>query len=143
MDIRSSCSKPAQLIMVVLFASIIPLCQLSAQSKPWLVPKEYINLNNPMADNQAAIKEGRTLYTANCAPCHGGKGKGDGPAAAALNPKPADHSSIIMLRETDGDIFYKISEGRTPMPQYKSAFTEKQRWELVAYIRTLSKGSKH
>jgi mono/diheme cytochrome c family protein len=130
------------LIIGVLLISIISSQQLLAQSKTWTVPKEYTNLTNPMSGDQAALKEGKVLYTANCTPCHGDKGKGDGPAAAALKPKPADHSSSAMLQETDGNIFYKISEGRTPMPQYKSTLTEKQRWELVAYIRTLSNGAK-
>ena len=88
------------------------------------------------------MKEGGAIYTANCTPCHGTKGRGDGPAAAALDPKPADHTSAVMRSETDGSLFYKISEGRKPMPQYKTTFTEKQRWELVDYIRTLNKTAK-
>ena len=34
--------------------------------------------------------DGREMFTSYCAPCHGKSGKGDGPAASALNPKPAD-----------------------------------------------------
>ena len=34
--------------------------------------------------------EGQAIYSANCAQCHGSTGKGDGPWAAALDPKPAD-----------------------------------------------------
>jgi mono/diheme cytochrome c family protein len=35
---------------------------------------------------------GRTLYAANCASCHGPRGKGDGPGAASLVPRPSDLS---------------------------------------------------
>ena len=113
-----------------------------AQSKPWPVPAQASSTKSPLANDAATIKEGMTVYQSFCSPCHGNKGKGDGVAAAALTIKPADHTSAAMLNETDGSLFYKISEGRTPMPQYKTALTETQRWELVAFIRTLNKGSK-
>ncbi|PWT99338.1 MAG: cytochrome c class I [Bacteroidetes bacterium] len=116
--------------------------KLSAQSKPWAVPKEYTSLSNPTGNNPQAVKDGKTLYTTYCTPCHGDKGKGDGAAAASLTPKPADHSSPAMLNETDGNLYYKISEGRMPMPTYKNVLTDAQRWELVVYIRTLCKASK-
>lgn len=115
---------------------------LKAQSKPWPVPAVSKDLKNPQKENPAALKDGKTLYGMYCAPCHGDKGKGDGPAAAALTPKPADHTSSALLAETDGSLFYKISEGRTPMPQFKTSLSETQRWELVTYIRSLSKSSK-
>ena len=38
-------------------------------------------------------KKGAELYKANCASCHGDGGKGDGLAAAALNPKPRNFSA--------------------------------------------------
>ncbi|PWT70664.1 MAG: cytochrome c class I [Bacteroidetes bacterium] len=122
--------------------SLVCIGRSMAQSKPWTVPKEYASLTNPNTNNQQEIKEGKTLYTAYCTPCHGDKGKGDGVAAASLTPKPADHSSPTMINETDGNLFYKITEGRTPMPQFKTTLTEKQRWELVLYIRTLCKTAK-
>ena len=113
-----------------------------AQNKPWPVPKEYMAMKSASPASSNEVNDGKTLYMANCSPCHGVKGKGDGAAAASLASKPADHTSAIMLNETDGSIFYKITEGRAPMPPYKNAFTEKQRWELVAYIRTLCKTTK-
>jgi mono/diheme cytochrome c family protein len=115
---------------------------VKAQSKPWVAPNDFTSLKNPSAGDPQSVTEGKKIYSSYCTPCHGDKGRGDGVAAAALNPKPADHSSVAMLNETDGTIFYKISEGRTPMPQYKGALTDKQRWQLVAYIRTLYKSGK-
>jgi len=110
-----------------------------AQSKPWIAPAAAQSVKSTITADAAAIKAGKTLYTTNCAPCHGDKGKGDGPAAASLTPKPADHTSALMLKETDGTLFWKISEGRTPMPQYKKILTDVQRWQLIAFIRTLNK----
>lgn len=120
---------------------LLPALCLQAQNQ-WNAPKETDNLKNPFANNPAAVSEGKQLYIANCAPCHGTKGKGDGPAAVSLNPKPADHSSDAVQRESDGSIFWKIGEGHNPMPPYKQSLTEAQRWKLVCYIRTLAKNPK-
>ena len=110
-----------------------------AQNSPWIAPKESDNIKNPLAGNTAVLGDAKTLYTGNCGPCHGDKGRGDGPAAAGLNPKPADHSSVAVQNESDGALFWKLTQGRAPMPGYKKIFTDEQRWELIDYIRTLAK----
>jgi len=40
---------------------------------------------------------------------------------------------------SDGSLYWMISTGHTPMPSYKTALANKQKWELVNYIRTLAK----
>ncbi len=109
------------------------------QSKPWVAPKDAESVANPVAANPAMLKDVRKLYVSTCAPCHGEKGKGDGPAAVALNPKPADHTSVAVQRQTDGALFWMISTGRNSMPAYKAVLTETQRWQLIDYIRTFAK----
>ncbi len=123
------------LITVLLLISV----ESFAQSVPWVVPKDAASVKNPMAASAAVLSDAKTLYTGNCAPCHGDKGKGDGPAASGLTPKPADHSSALIQSEPDGSLFWKLSEGRNPMPGYRKIFTDQQRWELICYIRTLAK----
>ncbi len=115
-----------------------------AQSVSWTVPKAAISVQNPLPKDAATIKNGNTLYKAYCSPCHGDKGKGDGPASASLNPKPADHTSEMVQAESDGTLFYKISEGHehTAMPPFKAVLSADQRWAVVNYIRTLSKKQK-
>jgi mono/diheme cytochrome c family protein len=112
---------------------------LGQKTTAWTVPPAYINLKNPTVADSATLKNAKVLYIKYCAPCHGVTGKGDGPANASLNPNPANHTSILMLNETDGALWYKITTGRNPMPENKSILTEKERWELVTYIRTLAK----
>jgi mono/diheme cytochrome c family protein len=114
----------------------------SAQNTPWAAPKESDNLKNPLAGNSSVLPEAKALYIANCGPCHGDKGRGDGPAASGLNPKPADHSSVAIQNESDGALFWKLAEGRAPMPGYKKIFSDQQRWELINYIRTLARTPK-
>jgi mono/diheme cytochrome c family protein len=108
----------------------------------WKAPADQKNVKNPLADkknDKAVLAEGKKLAETNCATCHGPEGKGNGPAAAALPPpKPADWTSSRVASETDGEIFWKISNGRGAMPPWKH-LPEKDRWTLVDYIRSLQK----
>ena len=128
-------------IIAILIALLFSNYFTYAQSNPWPVPKGGENLRNPEPRDAASIKNGRTIYVAYCAPCHGNKGKGDGPASASLNPKPADHTSDAVQAESDGTLYYKISEGHghTAMPPFKSVLSVDQRWAVINYIRTLGK----
>jgi len=129
-------------LSIVLMIFILFSLNAFAQSPPWIVPKIAENVKNPLAGDAASLADGKTLYIANCGPCHGEKGRGDGLASQGLNPKPADHTSVLVQSQTDGAIFWKLSEGRAPMPGYKKIFSEQQRWGLVNYIRTLAKSKK-
>jgi len=106
---------------------------------PWKAPASALGVKNPVAATAANLASAKTLYTTMCSPCHGPKGKGDGPAAAALNPKPADHTSKAIQAETDGSLYWKLTNGRGAMQAYKGQLTDVQRWSLVNYIRTLKK----
>ncbi|MDQ6903980.1 MAG: cytochrome c [Bacteroidota bacterium] len=129
--------KTIALIIVILFTSHPG----HAQSNSWPIPKGGENLKNPEPKDAASIKNGRTLYISYCAPCHGNKGKGDGPASASLNPKPADHTSTAVQAESDGTLYYKISEGHghTAMPPFKAVLSVDQRWAVINFIRTLAR----
>ena len=133
--------KSVYFIITLLLFSLV-YSRSFAQQTTWVTPNAAKKVKNPLAGNKSVLAAGKTLYVANCAPCHGTKGKGDGPASAALNPKPADHSSARVQSETDGSLYWKLSTGRNPMPSYKTILTDNQRWELVNYIRTLAKGVK-
>lgn len=99
----------------------------------WKAPADAKAVKNPVKGVGNAAKNIET----NCVTCHGPKGKGDGAAAAALPPpKPADWTSAKVQSETDGELFWKISNGRGAMPPWKH-LPEKDRWEIVNYIRTL------
>ena len=100
----------------------------------WKAPADAKNTKNPVKGVGGAKKSVET----NCVSCHGASGKGDGPAAAALQPKPADWTSAKIAKETDGELFWKISNGRGPMPPWKH-LPDQERWEIVNYIRTLQK----
>jgi mono/diheme cytochrome c family protein len=99
-------------------------------------------LKNPLPVNAATLAAGKALYADKCAECHGDKGDGKGPEAGMYAVPPSDFSDPHMMSEmTDGEIFWKITEGRRPMPSFKKQFTDEQRWQLVNYLRTFSKSA--
>jgi len=86
------------------------------------------------------IADGARLYAASCASCHGARGMGDGPAGAALNPKPpAIGSSKVMHDVAPAMMFRKISVGvaGTAMAGFAPTLTVEQRWNIVMYLSSL------
>jgi hypothetical protein len=57
--------------------------------------------------------------------------RGDGSNAADLERKPTNLTQPALLAQGDGALFWKISEGRKPMPAYSRKLSEEQRWKLV------------
>ena len=105
---------------------------------PWVVPAEERARTNPLPVDNQAVAAGEKLAKVNCQPCHGKRFKGDGPAAAALNPKPADWTSPRVQDQTDGELFWKISNGRGAMPPWKAQLSDKERWALIRFIRSVA-----
>jgi len=96
-------------------------------------------LTNPVPGDERSLRSGAALYAENCARCHGISGHGDGPDAALLNPKPFDLTVHAGLHP-DYQLFDWITNGipGTAMPAWKGQLDDRQRWDLVNYLRTLS-----
>jgi len=112
--------------------------EVVAQST-WKAPKDADELVNPFRDDADAAKKGKKTFTQMCVICHGAKGKGDGIAGVSLDPKPGNFTTKTIQGQTDGAIFWKLTNGKAPMASYKEILTETQRWEIVNYIRTFKK----
>ncbi len=110
--------------------------RISAQN--WQAPADAARLQNPVKPTNESIQNGQQIYGRLCVACHGIHGDGQGPAAAGLNPKPADFHSKAFQSQTDGEIFWKLSKGRGAMAGYENMLSEKDRWDLVNYLRDLS-----
>ena len=129
-------------ILVILIAGLIATgftIKLNDQ-KPWPVPDAAKNKKNPVASNAESVAAGKTLWSTHCKSCHGAKGLGDGTKAAQLKTEPGDFSKATTQSQTDGSLFYKLSEGRDDMPSFKKKIAdEDDRWSLVNFIRSLKK----
>lgn len=93
-------------------------------------PPSSAHLKNPYAGQQAAVAAGSRLYGTNCSSCHGTHGQGTG-AMPALAQGPTQSAS-------DGEVFWFITTGASDkgMPSW-STLPERQRWQLVAYLKSL------
>ena len=86
---------------------------------------------------EPSLDNGAGLYRTNCASCHGLSGRGDGPAAASIQPPPANFSDTAVLAATTPlDLYRKITLGvpGTVMPAWGGTLTREQRWDLVAHL---------
>jgi len=106
---------------------------------PWIVPEAAKQVPNPLKPSQADLPGARRLYEDKCAECHGDSGKGDGSQGKMYDPLPMNFTDAAKMNPiTDGELFYKITEGHRPMPGFKKRYTDEQRWQLVLFIRSLA-----
>lgn len=104
----------------------------------WSAPTVAAGRQNPIPSTTVSIYRGKNLFQANCVSCHGTSARGDGPLAKALTPKPAD---LVAMAPThpDGGLAWKIAEGRGAMPGWKQSLSEKEIWNVVNFLKSLSK----
>jgi high-affinity iron transporter len=87
-----------------------------------------------------SLERGRQVYQATCASCHGVTGRGDGPQAAGLTPKPANLADPDSLwRVSPLDFYRRITVGTagTAMPPYEHALSAEDRWAVALYASVL------
>lgn len=106
----------------------------------WEVPEDVANKKNPRSGDPASVGRGEALFQTNCSSCHGSNGRGDGSIGRLLNPKPGDlvQSSVL---HNDGEMAWKISNGRGAMPAWKNILSAEDIWDIVNYIKHISKGN--
>lgn len=111
------------------------------QSSDWVAPANVAKRPNPFMSDTSAPEKGKKIYEKLCVTCHGNTGKGDGPTAKTLDPKPADHTSEAFQSQGDGAIYWKLSTGRGVMPAFQELLSKTERWQLTAYIRSLGENN--
>lgn len=90
--------------------------------------------------------DGPSIYASHCSPCHGAAGKGDGPASAALNPKPRDHTDGSYMNALSYEhLFTVIKKGGASvkrsslMPAWGGQLSDEEIRKLIAHVRTLAR----
>ena len=129
-----------KLVFIFLLGLIAVVIYLGVrQQGPWRVPEAAKARKNPLSASPDSIDSIKPAYREHCAECHGESGKGDGTKAIRYRPRPTDFTDATHLNAaSDGELFYKISEGRRPMPGFSNRLPEEQRWQLVLLIRTFA-----
>jgi len=93
-----------------------------------------------------SAEETATFFRELCSVCHGATGKGDGPSAQGLEPKPADFTNCKAMAKDSDEVLFKIIKGggqsagrSTVMPAWGDSLSDQQIRALVKFIRGLCK----
>jgi mono/diheme cytochrome c family protein len=108
-------------------------------TEKWTAPAAEARKKNPVAVSESSLAAGQKIYVKRCVACHGKTGNGDGPDAADLGIDPAKLSDPLIREETDGELFWKITVGKKPMPNYGSRLSPTDRWNVINYLRSLAR----
>ncbi len=86
------------------------------------------------------LARGKMIFEQNCLSCHGAGGKGDGPQAASLNPRPVAIGSSGTMHDKTPALMYRIVSvgvAGTPMVAWANALNPDDRWAVVSYVNSL------
>jgi len=147
-------------IVIILALGIFFLSNIDIAYKNKMVPAQYepvkptkeitlqkgilspgVNLEKTGFPNAELVASGKELFKTNCAACHGETGNGDGPGAAALNPKPRN------FHQKDGwkngrnlsQIFKTLAEGIPSSPMVAYDFLSiSDRISIIHFVRTFA-----
>lgn len=129
-------------LIIISIASLTLFCLQSFAQDAWIIPEKYVYKVNPTLEADFLLL-GKELYTTYCKSCHGKEGYGDGIKSSKMGVEICDFSMAKFQTQPDGVIFYKITFGRSSMPNHsKNLPNDVDRWLLVNYIRTLSEAEK-
>ena len=107
-----------------------------ADENEWIVPAEDAAIPNPVKATSESIATGNRLFKHFCITCHGYNADGKGLSGTKLNPKPANLTQMAG-HHADGDLAYKIKNGRGPMPHWVPIISDTNVWHVVNYIQSL------
>lgn len=95
------------------------------------------------AAKPANLAAGKATFQANCMICHGTTGRGDGLAAAGLNPKPANFTDAARMSASNEARQFKTIRGggastglSAAMPAFEETLSDDQIRDVLAYVRT-------
>jgi mono/diheme cytochrome c family protein len=137
-------SRPSKKRSLILLAfTLIFLAAVAAilySLSSWTAPAAARHLKNPVPATQSAVDEGMFVYAKHCQSCHGEDGDGKGQRAGELAVMPTDFTNARQMSHlSDGELFWKITHGRRPMPAFEDKLSETERWQVVDYVRTFAK----
>ena len=127
---------PMTLVIATVAIAPVPARAQAPQGAAWVAPARAARRANPLPATPDAIKRGRDLFIRECQQCHGKAGRGDGPQASSLLPHPADLASERVQSQSDGALYWKMTEGRGLMP--RAALSENDKWAVINFLRSLA-----
>lgn len=99
------------------------------------------HFKKPWVSSPELLAHGKKIFSEQCAICHGAEGRGDGPAAAALNPKPRNFHEDAGWKNgrSPARIFGTLLTGLGSMPSFKETLpSSDDRWAVAQYVLSLN-----
>ncbi len=112
----------------------------TTRGQPLLAPgKGSSNFKKPWEPTPELVAHGKTVFAQNCVACHGDQGMGNGPAAAALNPKPRNFTQDAgwLNGRKPSQIFKTLKEGVGKMASF-GTLPQDDRWALAHYVTSFN-----
>jgi mono/diheme cytochrome c family protein len=107
---------------------------------------QSVNVKNPLEPGSINMKEAERLYLINCGICHGAKLDGNGPlfkgGDGPYTAAPKNFTDAEMIAMPEGKMFHSVTYGKGQMGSYASQLSTKQRWMVIAYIKSKQNGGK-
>lgn len=106
---------------------------------PATIPASERARANPAKPEPRTLSEGQSLFTSQCAMCHGLRGNGKGDLVPRLGLKVPDFTDPkYRAKRTDGELYYIITQGHGQMPGEGDRLQAMRKWYLINYIRTMA-----
>jgi hypothetical protein len=103
----------------------------------WKVPELVKGRVCPFRFTRETVTFGEALFQRNCKACHGDPGQHNW---ANIVPVPGDPASDEFQKQTDGEMYFRITAGKAPMPSFKTTLNGDERWDVISYIRNFNPG---
>ncbi len=137
----------ALVLPALLFFALALPAQQQPQTQPQpkvttysAIPVQDAKAENPVKPTPESIARAQKWWKLDCSMCHGKDGNGKGETAVDMKLQIADFTNPTTLKDrTDGEIFYIIKNGHQDMPPEGPRIKTEENWDLVNYVRSLSK----
>ncbi len=122
----------------------IAYTEVALNDMPYTVPNTFEGyelagqtVKSPLGYDEAVVAAGAKVYNNFCTQCHGVQGQGDG-AVVVKGNHPAPQPFNKGLKELpEGKMFHTLTYGKGAMGSHASQLTKEERWQVVAYVKTL------
>lgn len=151
--------KPLQLVASTLFFALLAFILTSSKtlsstkttstnsiqqdSTKWVAPKSADSLINPFESTEENIANGKLIFRKSCRSCHGKDGDGKGAGAIDLSTVVPSFIDKDFVKQSDGSMFWKITEGRKDMKSFRKELEKDDIWLVITYIKTFSSSSEN
>ena len=127
-----------RIIITSIFICLFSIISVTAQE--WEIPQDKKNMKPAIYFDETSVRAGKEIYQKHCASCHGDLGLKN---FQKLTPSPGDLSNTETTGNTNGELFFKIFNGKGLMPSFAKVISDGEKWQVISYLRNSHEGFEH